>query len=150
MSDNNKEFGSRLKELIKQEGLSQRDFAASMNMPLSTLATYCSGRVPDSSILVDIAEHFGVTTDFLLTGRSPWEADVVVGGREIKEGTEKYRTMKEIANADDATLAKIRAIMDLVQGEVTAKARAKAKEAETPDAGDIVNPPVEERKASNH
>lgn len=146
-----KEFHKRLQERLDLEGLSLFEFSKLSGIPYQTLKNCMDrGTLPGGDTLIKIAEYFGVTTDYLLTGRSPWESDVVVGGRAIKEGTEKYNALKELAEMDPAQLAKIRAIMNLVQGEVTAKARTKAKEAETPGSTGVDDSPVEKRKASNH
>ena len=124
MDELNKSFGDRLKLLIKQEGLSQRDFAASMGMPLSTLATYCGGRIPDANILLSLADRFGVSVDYLLTGKSPWESGVYIDGKKVAEGTAEYYTLKELASVPPEDLAKIKAMMDIIRGEAERKKKA--------------------------
>jgi transcriptional regulator with XRE-family HTH domain len=121
MAEIHKAFGERLKLLIKQEGFSQRDFALDTGMPLSTLATYCGGRVPDADILLSLAERFGVTVDFLLTGKSPWESGVYIDGKKVAEGTAEYYTLKELAEVPLEDLAKIKAMMNIIRGEAQEK-----------------------------
>jgi transcriptional regulator with XRE-family HTH domain len=82
MADINKEFGKRLLALLKQEGLTQTKFAEIISVSQQALNKHVKGQVPESDLLVRYAEHFGVTTDYLLTGRSPWDADVVIGGKD--------------------------------------------------------------------
>ncbi len=121
MGELNKDFGERLKLLIKQEGYSQRDFAIAMGMPLSTLATYCGGRIPDADILLSLADRFGVSVDYLLTGKSPWESGVYIDGKKVAEGTAEYYTLKELASVPPEELAKIKAMMDIIRGQAERK-----------------------------
>lgn len=86
------------------------------------LQNYLSGRIPeDHDLLIKIAGYFGVTVDFLLTGRSPWEHDAFIAGKKVAEGTIKFETLREIAEADDETLQKVRRIMDIIRGETLEK-----------------------------
>lgn len=117
MSELSKDFGTRLKSIIKSEGLTQKAFAEIFGMPLSTIATYCQGRVPDGETLVKIAEYFGLTVDYLLTGRSPWEANVVVGGKAVREETAKYGAIQDIMELSEEEAAKVRIMLDLIRSD---------------------------------
>ena len=64
-------LGSRIKALREQARLSQKEFAAKLNIANNTLSMYESDmRVPNDKIKSQIADYFGVTVDYLL-GRAP-------------------------------------------------------------------------------
>lgn len=61
------EFGDRLKELLSDRQLSQKDFATALNIAPSTIGNYIRQlREPDYGTLKRIASYFQVSTDFLL------------------------------------------------------------------------------------
>lgn len=62
-------FGSRIKELRKKTGHSQKDFGKIFNLSESTIGMYeRDERKPDYETLIQIADYFDVSTDFLLKG----------------------------------------------------------------------------------
>lgn len=65
MKDNH--FGTTLKELRMEFGLSQRELGARLGFCNQTISFWENGsREPDLDSLVKIAEYFSVTIDFLL------------------------------------------------------------------------------------
>ena len=67
----NEDFGSNLKNLRRQKGLTQQDMANTINTSRSCVSNYESGnRQPDSVTIMLIADYFDVSIDYLL-GRSP-------------------------------------------------------------------------------
>jgi len=74
MADINVEFGKRLKELIRREGIKQKNLAEIVGITPSALTFHLKGQVPSSDLLLKYARRFGVTVDYLLTGSdSPME-----------------------------------------------------------------------------
>lgn len=64
-----KAFGRRVKELRKQRGWTQKDLAARLAVRFSLLNKYESGiHVPPVDKLVELAEIFDTSVDYLLTG----------------------------------------------------------------------------------
>ena len=60
-------FGARLKELRKENGLRQQDLAQMLNVHNTTVSAWETGdNEPDFKTLIKIATIFGVSTDFLL------------------------------------------------------------------------------------
>lgn len=60
-------FGERLKELMNEKGVSQKEVADYLNIAASTLNGYANNyREPDFTILSSLAKYFDVSTDFLL------------------------------------------------------------------------------------
>ena len=64
-------LGARIALLRRSKGLSQRALAAALDVSPSTVGMYeQERRIPSTDLLVEMAELFGVSTDFLLTGCS--------------------------------------------------------------------------------
>jgi len=64
------DFGTRLKELLQERQLSQKDFAAATNIAASTVGNYIHGlREPDYETLRKMAAYFHVSIDFLLCAK---------------------------------------------------------------------------------
>ncbi|MDF2523247.1 MAG: helix-turn-helix domain protein [Clostridiales bacterium] len=62
-----KEFQERLKFLRLEKNLTQKQLGDKLNKPRGTIATWESGNgTPDISTIVDIADFFGVSLDYLL------------------------------------------------------------------------------------
>lgn len=61
-------LGNILKELLDLHGITQRQLAETLDLSPSTLGNYVQGtREPDYGTLIQIADYFRVTTDFLLS-----------------------------------------------------------------------------------
>jgi transcriptional regulator with XRE-family HTH domain len=90
-------FAENLKKLRKNKGLTQVQFAEIFNISSGTIAMWeTNKRIPDTSMLIKIAEYFDVTVDYLLgkdnisnTGKKedPVEADqdLVILNRNAKK-----------------------------------------------------------------
>lgn len=64
-------LGARIALLRRQAGLSQRALAAALKVSPSAVGMYeQERRIPSTALLVEMARLFGVSTDFLLTGRA--------------------------------------------------------------------------------
>lgn len=74
-------LGPRIAALRREAGMSQAELARRLQISPSAVGMYEQGRrEPSVDTLVAMAEAFGVTTDFLLTGKaaSPTEEDKLV------------------------------------------------------------------------
>lgn len=66
----NMDFGTRLKELRLQKKLTQEELGKIVHVSKVSISGYeRGGRNPDRETLTDLADYFGVSTDYLL-GRS--------------------------------------------------------------------------------
>ncbi|OWT52714.1 helix-turn-helix domain-containing protein [Bacillus sp. K2I17] len=65
-------FSTKLKELRESKGLSQEELAAKLNIPRSSITHYenSDDRLPRKSRLLEIANFFDVSIDFLLNEKS--------------------------------------------------------------------------------
>lgn len=60
-------FGDKLKEMLEEKEISQKDFAATLNMAPTTLNGYIkNNRQPDFETMKNIASALNVSIDFLL------------------------------------------------------------------------------------
>lgn len=60
-------FAQRLKELLEDKDVSQARLAKAMETTPQAISSYVKGKTtPDYDMLCNIAEYFGVTTDYLL------------------------------------------------------------------------------------
>lgn len=60
-------FAERLKEILEDKDVSQARLAKSMETTPQAISSYVKGKTtPDYDMLCNIAEYFGVTTDYLL------------------------------------------------------------------------------------
>ena len=61
-------FWEKLRMLIEERGLTQKQLALELRIPASTLGGYVQGTsTPDYDTLVEIADFFEVSVDFLLS-----------------------------------------------------------------------------------
>ena len=67
---NQKKIGSFLKELRKEKGITQEEFAENLNVSGRTVSRWETGvNMPDISLLVDIAEFFNVSIPEIINGK---------------------------------------------------------------------------------
>lgn len=67
----NMKFSDRLRALIEENGITQKQLAADLHIPVSTFGGYVQGTSePDFQTLILIARYFNVTTDYLLDYRT--------------------------------------------------------------------------------
>lgn len=60
-------FGELLAELRKDKKMSQRDLGRILHVSVGTISNYETGvHFPDVEKLINLADYFGVTTDYLL------------------------------------------------------------------------------------
>lgn len=64
------DFGHRVKTLREQHGLTQEALAVRLNVNFTHISRVeCGNRVPSIDIMIELAELFGVSLDYLITGR---------------------------------------------------------------------------------
>lgn len=69
-------IGARIAALRRQAGLSQAELAQRIRVSPSAVGMYEQGRrEPSADMLVAMAQVFGVSTDYLLTGKPVCEMD---------------------------------------------------------------------------
>jgi transcriptional regulator with XRE-family HTH domain len=68
------EFGSNIKKLMEERGISSKALSDATDIPPSSLSEWINGRVPriDNS-LIRLARFFGVSIEYLISGKEPEE-----------------------------------------------------------------------------
>ena len=63
----NEAIGRRISGLLSERGLPQKDLAAAIGVHVNVVSYWCrSVRIPNIDQIVEVAQFFGVTTDYLL------------------------------------------------------------------------------------
>ena len=76
-------FGTQLRALIEEQGITQKELAGKLNIAPSTLSCYVQNtREPDLATLMAIADYFDVSIDYLLERQTTqteysWEEDLL-------------------------------------------------------------------------
>ena len=95
-----KKMGSFLKELRKEKGITQEQFAEVLGVSGRTVSRWETGsNMPDISLLVNIAEYFDVSIPEIINGERKSENM----NEEVKEVAE---TLSDYANAEKETIIK--------------------------------------------
>jgi transcriptional regulator with XRE-family HTH domain len=91
--------GSRIKFLRKQKGLNQTELGEVLGVTLNTVFNIESGKTDISTeVLKSLSEYFGVSIDYLVTGKeeaatiSPDEQEFI---KAIRQDLELWNTLKE-------------------------------------------------------
>jgi transcriptional regulator with XRE-family HTH domain len=96
----NEEIADRFRELRAKTGLSQKDFATSIDLSHTVIAEIeRGGREPSRKVMVAVARKYGVSLDWLLLGVGSIE------GAQPKEDPEVEALKKEIAEMEDTIRA---------------------------------------------
>jgi len=100
-------LGARIAALRRRCGISQAELARRLQCSASAVGMYEQGRrEPGADLLVKLADQFGVTTDYLLTGRTRGEGDrdalaeslrICLAGAEARPRQDKPFTRQELA-----------------------------------------------------
>jgi transcriptional regulator with XRE-family HTH domain len=86
-----------LKELLTKNGITQRQLAEHLGLARTTVTGYVSGeREPNHSILLKMADYFGVTVDLLL-GR---DDDLIIVEKGYSDFLDKEEISKKISNIE--------------------------------------------------
>lgn len=95
-----KKIGSFLKELRKEKGITQEEFAEIINISGRTVSRWETGtNMPDISLLVQIAEFFDVSIPEIINGERKSE----IMEKEVKDVA---KVMSDYATAEKALLLK--------------------------------------------
>lgn len=107
-----------LKELRKRQGLTQQEMADALNMSRENYNRYETGkRSPSLEVLIEIADHFSVSLDYLV-GRTSTEGEACV--RKIPEPIAEAQAV--IPETDLTSPEKIKAYIDALVEESVNKA----------------------------
>lgn len=87
-------LGARIAALRRHRGWSQTELAQRLKISASAVGMYEQGRrEPSADTIVALAESFGVSTDYLLTGRPRDSADQTAAGQALSESLSSAQAM---------------------------------------------------------
>lgn len=89
-------IGNQLRNLLDEEGMSQRELASKLSMSPATLNGYIQNRrQPDSKTVMRLAAYFHTTTDYLYGLTSVREPSDVYHSSQEEQLLRVYRTIPE-------------------------------------------------------
>lgn len=93
-------FGSRLKETIKENGLTQKSLAEHIGLSVTAMNNYVAGRIPDAKLMYKICSILGTRMEWLLTGQGVKKiedkGDLTSDEREVIEAYNKLSYEEKI------------------------------------------------------
>lgn len=91
MTEEAKAIGSRIKDAMLQQGLSQRELAKRAGATEGSVSRYISGdRTPDARTIVKLADALGVTTDYILGLMQDAQTEYNTVRRSIQYNAERW------------------------------------------------------------
>lgn len=97
-------FVLMLEKLLSQKGVRRADLIRATGIPNTTIASWYKGSQPSADKVLLIAAYFGVTVEYLLTGKSENNNNIVLNDDE-KDLLEKYRRLNAADKNSIMTLA---------------------------------------------
>lgn len=99
-------FARRLKKLMAERRVTYRELAKALGKKAGTIGGWTKGSIPRGPALEALANYFGVTRDYLLTGHDP--LDTVSGDvmEEVVVGVRKALRDNKL-DLDDAQFARL-------------------------------------------
>lgn len=90
------DIGHRLRTLIEEKGITQKELADSLNISTPTLSGYLKNRrKPDAETLIYLASYFNTTTDYIYGMTSSKEPPISPYNAEECRLIHIYRTIPE-------------------------------------------------------
>ncbi|MEK3955407.1 helix-turn-helix domain-containing protein [Psychrobacillus sp. FSL K6-1464] len=115
-------FGKNLAKLRKVKKLSQYDLAERTGLSRGQIANYEQGtRQPDFETLLNFADFFGVSTDYLLTGEQ--SGQIMMFENDIGTFEDPFNVrfpirLKQTMENKDMTVTRLTEILDLKESEI--------------------------------
>ena len=93
MQEQNYKFSEGLKSLLKEKNISGAELGRRVGVSKEAISKYCKGHnIPKTSQLLKIAEYFGVSPEYLLTGVEPQDKEE---HQELSLSGEAIRLLKQ-------------------------------------------------------
>ena len=108
-------FGEILASLREERGIYQKELAAILKVSVGTISNYENNiHFPDQEALIQLAEYFDVTIDYLL-GRTPYRYNPEVLRQECVPGTTVSDVVEVIQHFNPKNMASLLDFVDLLQ-----------------------------------
>lgn len=116
-------FYERYKELCSKKGESPTKAAANNGIGGSTVTAWKNGSFPKGETVYKLANYFGVSADYLLTGEEPTYTAIRSSDEEVEifeainalKDTELRRLVLRLSKASDEEIRKVHGFLDLTQ-----------------------------------
>lgn len=93
--------GNRISKVIKDNGYSQRSFALEMKIPQSVVSDMIRGRREIDKLVNMVADKFGVSRDYLITGEESNRLDMIASDSISANGLTTEDKLRLINNLEE-------------------------------------------------
>lgn len=106
MADKSEKFWERVTDRITLEGISVLKLCEKLDINYQTFKTSQSRKqIPSAEIILKLADHFGMSMEYFLTGKDPWT-------RRPDADVRKVAMAAAILDADDETVTRVKALLE--------------------------------------
>ncbi len=111
----NMNFGEILTSLREERGIYQKELAAILKVSVGTISNYENNvHFPDQEALIQLADYFGVTTDYLL-GRTSYRYNLELLNQEYAPGITLSDLINTMQNYNYQNMNSLLDYMELLQ-----------------------------------
>ena len=96
-----KNVGNRISKVLKDNGYSQRSFAVEVGISQSVVSDMIRGRREIDKLVNIVAERFGVSRDYLITGEESNRKDMIASDSISANGLSKEEKLRLINNLEE-------------------------------------------------
>lgn len=106
-------FWTNFSTLCADKNLSPNAVATELKIPSGSITAWRNGATPRTKSLTKIANYFGVTVDYLLTGEQKEKAPDSVGGLQVTP--KKRELIDKVMKMDDKQLDLLKKLLDATE-----------------------------------
>ena len=107
-------FFDRFEDLCKQKGVSKQRAFIDCGLSRTAWNKWKAGAIPNGDAVQSLADYFGVTTDYLLTGEETKKAPTQEGERKVSDDDIKF-ALWGTREIDDDVLDRVRQFAKFAQ-----------------------------------
>ena len=107
-------FFDRFEYLCKQKGVSKQRACIDCGLSRTAWNKWKAGAIPNGDAVQSLADYFGVTTDYLLTGEETKKAPTQEGERKVSDDDIKF-ALWGTREIDDDVLDRVRQFAKFAQ-----------------------------------
>ena len=107
-------FFDRFEDLCKQKGVSKQRACIDCGLSRTAWNKWKAGAIPNGDAVQSLADYFGVTTDYLLTGEETKKAPTQEGERKVSDVDIKF-ALWGTREIDDDVLDRVRQFAKFAQ-----------------------------------
>ena len=107
-------FFDRFESLCKQKGVSKQKACIDCGLSRTAWNKWKAGAIPNGDAVQSLADYFGVTTDYLLTGEETKKAPTQEGERKVSDDDIKF-ALWGTREIDDDVLDRVRQFAKFAQ-----------------------------------